>query len=80
MVLAKSELQIQARKYWLEYFADEIAQLDQLILEAAIKGEVLVEFNPIDDPWDFQFYNLYIEKDYSVYKGLDGKMIIRWDD
>ena len=80
MVLDKSELRTKARKYWLEYFRDEIEQLDDLMLEAAIKGEVLVEFNALDDPWDFQFYNLYIEKDYSVYKGLDGKMIIMWDD
>lgn len=80
MVLAKNELQTKARKYWLEYFAEEIEQLNQLMLEAAIRGETLVEFNALDDEWDFQFYNLYIEKDYSVYKGLDGKMIIRWDD
>ena len=81
MVLAKSELQAQARKYWLEYFKDEIEQLDQLMLEAAIKGETLVEFNALDDPWDFQFYNLYIEKGYSVHKGLlEGKMIIKWSD
>ena len=80
MVLAKSELKAKARKYWLEYFKDEVEQLDQLMLEAAIKGEVLVEFNALNDPWDFQFYNLYTEKDYSVHKGLDdGKMVIRWD-
>ena len=79
MILTKSELQAKARKYWLEYFADEIEQLTQLMLEAAIRGEILVEFNALDDQWDYQFYNLYIEKDYRVHKGVDGKMVIRWD-
>lgn len=81
MVLAKSELKAKARKYWLEYFKDEVEQLDQLMLEAAIKGETFAEFYALDDPWYLQFYNLYIEKGYSIHKGpLDGKMIIRWDD
>lgn len=79
MILTKSELQAKARKYWLEYFAEEIEQLNQLMLEAAIKGETLVEFNALDDEWDVQFYNLYIEKGYGVHPGLNGKMVIRWD-
>lgn len=79
MILTKTELQAKVRKYWLEYFADEITQLNQLMLEAAIRGEILVEFNALDDEWDFQFYNLYIEKGYGVHKGLQGKMVIRWD-
>lgn len=81
MILEKNELQAKARKYWLEYFEEEIEQLNQLMLEAAIKGEVLVEFNALNDPWYFQFYNLYIEKGYNIHKGLrEGKMIIKWSD
>jgi hypothetical protein len=80
MILTKNELQAKARKYWLDYFAEEIEQLNQLMLEAAIRGETLVEFNALDDEWDYQLYNLYIEKGYGVHKGpLDGKMVIRWD-
>lgn len=67
MILEKNELQAKARKYWLEYFEEEIEQLNQLMLEAAIKGEVLVEFNALEMTHGIFSFIIYILKKVMVY-------------